>query len=303
MSDWPVTGCWVRGPGCWSTWSAEFRSDDPPRRYHASPNITVEVGAALRPQELSAFDHHLTARWQLYTTLGPVLARSNVEHEPWPLHRAAVRVLDGNLVAAAGLPEPVDEPVGHWSPGVRTRISALRPVGAPDRRTVPAAVTQPVRRQMALATGYPADGRSPQLPLVTVVGSSGRFNWCAWPSSLAQPGPLRPPPGPDPRRPVVGLAAPAARRRDPPDRPPGHAHPAAARAWSGLLLPCLACYRSCGSAAPSLRAGGSAAHPRRPTRWSGQRTVWQPYRGSIHPLAWHQPDEPKESRDGQAAAT
>jgi uncharacterized protein YqjF (DUF2071 family) len=99
------------------------------RRYHASPNITVEVGAALRPQEVRAFDHYLTARWQLYTTLGPVLARSNVEHEPWPLHRAAVRELDGNLVAAAGLPEPVDEPVVHWSPGVRTRISALRLLG------------------------------------------------------------------------------------------------------------------------------------------------------------------------------
>jgi uncharacterized protein YqjF (DUF2071 family) len=72
----------------------------------AVANITVEVGAALRPQEVRAFDHYLTARWQLYTTLGPVLARSNVEHEPWPLHRAAVRELDGNLVAAAGLPEP-----------------------------------------------------------------------------------------------------------------------------------------------------------------------------------------------------
>jgi uncharacterized protein len=95
----------------------------------AVASTTVAVGAALRPQELTDFDHYLTARWQLYTTLGPVLARSNVEHEPWPLHRAAVRVLDGNLVAAAGLPEPVDEPVVHWSPGVRTRISALRPVG------------------------------------------------------------------------------------------------------------------------------------------------------------------------------
>jgi uncharacterized protein len=95
----------------------------------AVANITVEVGAALRPEEVRAFDHYLTARWQLYTTLGPVLARSNVEHAPWPLHRAAVRELDGNLVAAAGLPEPVDEPVVHWSPGVRTRISALRSLG------------------------------------------------------------------------------------------------------------------------------------------------------------------------------
>jgi uncharacterized protein YqjF (DUF2071 family) len=51
-----------------------------------------------------------------------------VEHEPWPLHRAAVRRLDGNLIEAAGLPVPEGEPVVHWSPGVQTRISALRPL-------------------------------------------------------------------------------------------------------------------------------------------------------------------------------
>ncbi|HEV2928184.1 MAG TPA: DUF2071 domain-containing protein [Propionibacteriaceae bacterium] len=59
----------------------------------------------------------------------PLLARSTVEHAPWPLHRAAVRELDSNLVAAAGLPDPEGEPVVHWSPGVRTRIRALRPLG------------------------------------------------------------------------------------------------------------------------------------------------------------------------------
>ena len=151
----------------------------------------------------------------------------------WPLHRAAVRVLDRNLVAAAGLPEPVDEPVGHWSPGVRTRISALRPVGAPDRRTLPAAVTQPARRQMALATGYPADGRSPQLPR-----SHGR--WVLRKVQLVRLAVLPRPAGTTAAaagsrspRPVVGLAAPAARRRDPPDRPPGHAHPSAARGLVG----------------------------------------------------------------------
>jgi uncharacterized protein len=95
----------------------------------AVSRVTVEVGAPLRPQELGSLDQYLTARWQLYTTLGPVLARSTVEHEPWPLHRATVRELEGNLVAAAGLPAPEGEPVVHWSPGVRTRISALRPLG------------------------------------------------------------------------------------------------------------------------------------------------------------------------------
>ena len=95
----------------------------------APSQIIVEVGPALRPQELGEFDHYLTARWQLYTTLGPLLARSTVEHEPWPLYRAVVRELETDLVAAAGLPDPEGEPVVHWSPGVRTRISALRPLG------------------------------------------------------------------------------------------------------------------------------------------------------------------------------
>jgi uncharacterized protein len=95
----------------------------------ATSAVTVEVGEPLAPGELGGLDHHLTARWQLYTTLGPLLARATVEHEPWPLHRAAVRELDASLVAAAGLPAPVGEPVVHWSPGVRTRISGPRPLG------------------------------------------------------------------------------------------------------------------------------------------------------------------------------
>jgi uncharacterized protein YqjF (DUF2071 family) len=94
----------------------------------AMSRITVEIGAPLRPQELDELDHYLTARWQLYTMLGPVLARSTVEHERWPLFRATVRELEENLVAAAGLPTPQGDPVVHWSPGVRTRISALRPL-------------------------------------------------------------------------------------------------------------------------------------------------------------------------------
>jgi len=94
----------------------------------ATSAIAVEVGDPLGRGELGEFDHYLTARWQLYTALGPVLARSTVEHEPWPLHRAVVRELRGNLLAVAGLPDPVGEPVVHWSPGVRTRISALRPL-------------------------------------------------------------------------------------------------------------------------------------------------------------------------------
>jgi uncharacterized protein YqjF (DUF2071 family) len=125
-----------RLPYMWSAMAVE--RDGPLLRYRsrrrwpgpkpAEAAIAVEVGAPLRAEELGAFDHYLTARWQLYTRLGGVLARSNVEHEPWPLRRAVVRELDQSLVAAAGLPAPQGSPVVHWSPGVRTRISALRPL-------------------------------------------------------------------------------------------------------------------------------------------------------------------------------
>ena len=42
----------------------------------AFSDVTLEVGARLAPAELGQLDHHLTARWQLYTTLGPLLARA-----------------------------------------------------------------------------------------------------------------------------------------------------------------------------------------------------------------------------------
>ena len=124
-------------PYMWSAMTVE--RDGPTVRYRsrrrwpgpipAASDITVDLGDPLAPGDLCELDHYLTARWQLYTTLGPVLARSTVEHEPWPLHRAVVRELDANLLTAAGLPAPAGEPVVHWSPGVRTRIGGWRPLG------------------------------------------------------------------------------------------------------------------------------------------------------------------------------
>jgi uncharacterized protein YqjF (DUF2071 family) len=97
----------------------------------AASRITVEIGAALAPEELTERDHYLTARWQLYTRIGfkALLARSVVEHRPWPLYRAVVRELDQSLLVAGGLPAPEGAPLVHWSPGVRTRISSLRVLG------------------------------------------------------------------------------------------------------------------------------------------------------------------------------
>lgn len=55
---------------------------------------------------------------------------ADVDHAPWPLHRAEVVDCDDSLVTAAGLPAPAGEPLALWSPGVEVRIGRphrLRP--------------------------------------------------------------------------------------------------------------------------------------------------------------------------------
>lgn len=78
--------------------------------------------------EPSAFDHFLTARYRLYSTLAGRLVVADAEHPPWTLRRAAVQQLSQDLVRAGGLPAPDHEPVVHASDGVRVRISRWRMV-------------------------------------------------------------------------------------------------------------------------------------------------------------------------------
>jgi uncharacterized protein YqjF (DUF2071 family) len=83
--------------------------------------IAVAPGPPIpRPTPL---EHFLTARWGLHTSwLGRTLYLPT-EHPPWPLHRAVLDELDDGLVAAAGLPQPLGEPVSVlYSPGVPVRF-------------------------------------------------------------------------------------------------------------------------------------------------------------------------------------
>jgi uncharacterized protein YqjF (DUF2071 family) len=92
----------------------------------ATYRIAVRAGAPFEDDELTDRDHFLTARWVLFTFYGSLLARSRVEHPRWPLQRATAVRLEQRLLSAAGLPEPTEEPLVHFSPGVSTRISAPR---------------------------------------------------------------------------------------------------------------------------------------------------------------------------------
>jgi uncharacterized protein YqjF (DUF2071 family) len=105
----------------------------PAGRRQRGSEVVVEVGRRFASDELNDRDHWLTARWRLFTceptaqdptALGFQLA----QHDPWPLHHARLLHLDQDLFSAAGLPDPVGEPLVHWSPGVEVRIGPRRRV-------------------------------------------------------------------------------------------------------------------------------------------------------------------------------
>lgn len=84
--------------------------------------VSVETGAPFQTGELADLDHFLTARWVLFSVAGGRYRYARAQHQPWPLRRVRLLYADDGLVAAAGLPRPVGEPLAHYSDGVAVRI-------------------------------------------------------------------------------------------------------------------------------------------------------------------------------------
>jgi hypothetical protein len=93
----------------------------------ASSRVRIAIGEPYQPNELTEFDHFLTARWILFSAAGSRYRMARACHDPWPLHRAEAAVVNDTLVRAAGLPVPQGEPLVHYSPGVDVAI------GPPER--------------------------------------------------------------------------------------------------------------------------------------------------------------------------
>jgi uncharacterized protein YqjF (DUF2071 family) len=81
----------------------------------ASSRVTVRIGAPYRPEELTALDHFLTARWCFYTHSRGRLARTAAHHPRWRLARATALQVEDRLIAATGFGEPAGEPLAHWA--------------------------------------------------------------------------------------------------------------------------------------------------------------------------------------------
>jgi uncharacterized protein YqjF (DUF2071 family) len=102
-------------------------------------HVRCEVGEPLGPAAPATLEHFLLERYLLHVEWRGALWRGQVHHAPYPVHRARVRELHDELVAAAGLPMPADSPpLVHYAPGVDVEIFPLR-------RTSPPAPTRPRR--------------------------------------------------------------------------------------------------------------------------------------------------------------
>lgn len=112
----------IRADGDTMTYTSARRWPGP-RGAHS--RIAIRRGERIvEPTEL---EHFLTARWGLHNAVPGATAYVPNDHPRWPLYRAELLACEEDLVAAAGLPAPVGEPVSVlYSPGVAVRFG--RPV-------------------------------------------------------------------------------------------------------------------------------------------------------------------------------
>lgn len=103
--------------------------------HHATPlRLRAVVRAEDRIQAPTELEGRLTGRWNAYTVRAGTTWRVPVTHEPWPLRRATLDVLETDVLDAVGLPALQEHPLVHVSRGVDTLIGVPRPAGPPLSR-------------------------------------------------------------------------------------------------------------------------------------------------------------------------
>lgn len=91
----------------------------------AITDIIIQPGQPCHPQDLTARDHFLTARYRLYSLSGKRLRHADIEHPPWPLAPARVIQLRQTLFESAGLPPPTSPPLAHYAAELAVTIGRL----------------------------------------------------------------------------------------------------------------------------------------------------------------------------------
>lgn len=94
--------------------------------------MAVRPGQPVETDGIRDLDVFLLARWRAFTRVFGRIISVPVEHRPWPLRRAELSHLSGDLLGALGLPSPEGEPDVRLSDGVHARLGLPRPVMAAD---------------------------------------------------------------------------------------------------------------------------------------------------------------------------
>lgn len=108
--------------------SYSLQREDPPARLE----MAVRPGEPVESDEIRDLDVFLLARWRAFTRVFGRIVSVPVEHRPWPLRRAELSDLSGDLLEALGLPAPEGGPDVRFSDGVHARLGLPRPVIAGD---------------------------------------------------------------------------------------------------------------------------------------------------------------------------
>ncbi len=94
-----------------------------PHRERPESTIDFRVGERIPADDVTPFEHFLTARWALLTTRRRRLLYGAVRHPRWPLHRVESFDVDPEPLRAAGLTTPAGDPHALYSPGVPVDIA------------------------------------------------------------------------------------------------------------------------------------------------------------------------------------
>lgn len=82
-----------------------------PAKRHARLRGEWSINEEMPQAEPGSLEFFLTERYFLYTTSGDALYRCQIHHPTWPLQRAELHHLQTDLITAAGMTEPAEEPL------------------------------------------------------------------------------------------------------------------------------------------------------------------------------------------------
>jgi uncharacterized protein len=86
----------------------------------------IRIAKEAQISEQSELDTFLTARFRLYSIYARRLMTAQVQHPPWQLNRIRIIEFEENVRRAMDVQFPSHDFLGHWSPGVDTRIGFPR---------------------------------------------------------------------------------------------------------------------------------------------------------------------------------